>query len=912
MRKKYLSALLFGALLFASAGTFTSCKDYDDDINNLQSQIDDVNTAITELQNTVKGGKYVTAVSNTGNTITFTFSDGSTTQVALEDKVGSVVTVEGGVLYIDGEATEIKVAESTPGEPSEEHKDQIIIENNMWSVLQEDGTYKTTNIPVSGVSVSGSEADGYTFIVYENGKEPQTIKLPSASTSLVDINIVEENEFKSEVELINFGPFKYTGTSKWPGKELPSDGQVIIAQKDPILVQLNPTNVDGKDVKFSLIDSKRNAAGVNLVASDYTGLLSRAANANGLYSLQMKDVVVNNTTAAASYFTNFKADNEEKLYAVTAGYVLSEYGITCSGITSNDIDYLFDVKTASGKINANELVLDHSTNNATVPTNPNNERLEMGQWYTVAADMATIYDLYLSISQDEKTLYGVEIKNEDGVYQFRYTKTPDNVSKPTINLVIQSVDKKGNYNKTTATFSLSEVVVSDAYVYDETAWTLVDYAAESGNNAYKSKNAFSVKMADMLNSFSTEDLALWNTKVQAFDVQLYDAETGKIVTKDRNGNDIAGLPGGMHVVFVDKDGNDLEDATSGDANEVGTAVNIKKTATIALRFENTAELAAALSLNHKYKAVITFVGTAEPSGTNSTLSTTEIPFTLSIPTIDKLFVEQAGVFVSGVANAYMDDKAKSDANIAATYPFASAFNEFGSNMKATTFEFKLDEETKIIDNLTSSDLARIEKPTETGASIVLSNGTNNNLVNSTTGLQKGYKQELIVNVSAKFAGVWNYGTANDVDYTFKIKVMSPLYEGKIVATEQVVTIPATDVNGHAVNSSDIEGYTYNDILYSIFPDKKKDPDTQLGYKRDEIQKVEFTSMDENIFTCENKATDYQPAGTDPEKKPARDGYLVVYPKNLAETTNAKLKVTLTDAWGYKKVAEIPVQVTVGK
>ena len=30
MRKKYLSALLFGALLFASAGTFTSCKDYDD------------------------------------------------------------------------------------------------------------------------------------------------------------------------------------------------------------------------------------------------------------------------------------------------------------------------------------------------------------------------------------------------------------------------------------------------------------------------------------------------------------------------------------------------------------------------------------------------------------------------------------------------------------------------------------------------------------------------------------------------------------------------------------------------------------------------------------------------------------------------------------------------------------------
>ena len=49
MRKKYLSALLFGALLFASAGTFQSCKDYDDDIKNLQEQIDGKAT-LEELQ----------------------------------------------------------------------------------------------------------------------------------------------------------------------------------------------------------------------------------------------------------------------------------------------------------------------------------------------------------------------------------------------------------------------------------------------------------------------------------------------------------------------------------------------------------------------------------------------------------------------------------------------------------------------------------------------------------------------------------------------------------------------------------------------------------------------------------------------------------------------------------------------
>ena len=56
MRKKYLSALLFGALLFASTGTFTSCKDYDDDINGLKEQIDGqegVNSKITAIESTI-------------------------------------------------------------------------------------------------------------------------------------------------------------------------------------------------------------------------------------------------------------------------------------------------------------------------------------------------------------------------------------------------------------------------------------------------------------------------------------------------------------------------------------------------------------------------------------------------------------------------------------------------------------------------------------------------------------------------------------------------------------------------------------------------------------------------------------------------------------------------------------------
>lgn len=56
MKRKYFSALLMGALTITSVSTFTSCKDYDDDIDNLQSQIDkaglqsDIDALKTQLQ----------------------------------------------------------------------------------------------------------------------------------------------------------------------------------------------------------------------------------------------------------------------------------------------------------------------------------------------------------------------------------------------------------------------------------------------------------------------------------------------------------------------------------------------------------------------------------------------------------------------------------------------------------------------------------------------------------------------------------------------------------------------------------------------------------------------------------------------------------------------------------------------
>lgn len=49
MKRKFISAMLFGALMVAPATTFVGCADYDDDIENLQGQITNNATTLDEL-----------------------------------------------------------------------------------------------------------------------------------------------------------------------------------------------------------------------------------------------------------------------------------------------------------------------------------------------------------------------------------------------------------------------------------------------------------------------------------------------------------------------------------------------------------------------------------------------------------------------------------------------------------------------------------------------------------------------------------------------------------------------------------------------------------------------------------------------------------------------------------------------
>ena len=80
MNKKYFSVLLMGAMTVATVGTVTSCKDYDDDISNLQEQIDKLSETIKNIQTQIDNGAILTSVTPTENGMTITLNQNGQTK----------------------------------------------------------------------------------------------------------------------------------------------------------------------------------------------------------------------------------------------------------------------------------------------------------------------------------------------------------------------------------------------------------------------------------------------------------------------------------------------------------------------------------------------------------------------------------------------------------------------------------------------------------------------------------------------------------------------------------------------------------------------------------------------------------------------------------------------------------------
>ncbi len=185
MNKRFLTALLTGAFFIASASMFVACKDYDDDINHLQAQIDSNAQAIKDIQTLIQNGSVIKSVDPITNGVKVTLSDGKTFEITngkdgangangADGKDGIVWTIgTDGFWYKDGVKTDFYAL----GKDGKDGKDGVDGKDGKDGKDGVDG--KDGKDGKDGVNADGSSkyyvpnATTGTFWVYNDGdKEP--------------------------------------------------------------------------------------------------------------------------------------------------------------------------------------------------------------------------------------------------------------------------------------------------------------------------------------------------------------------------------------------------------------------------------------------------------------------------------------------------------------------------------------------------------------------------------------------------------------------------------------------------------------------------------------------------------------------------------------------------------------------
>ena len=177
MNKKYFSVLLMGAMTVATVGTVTSCKDYDDDISNLQEQIDKLSETIKNIQTQIDNGAILTSVTPTENGMTitlnqngqtknYTISNGKDGQNGKSWKIGDNGNwwYDEGNGYVDSKLP-ARGEKGEKGDKGDNGKDGNNGENG------KNGKYYVPN-PETGC-----------FDIYQDGKKPESTNIPYTATA---------------------------------------------------------------------------------------------------------------------------------------------------------------------------------------------------------------------------------------------------------------------------------------------------------------------------------------------------------------------------------------------------------------------------------------------------------------------------------------------------------------------------------------------------------------------------------------------------------------------------------------------------------------------------------------------------------------------------------------------------------
>ena len=333
MNKKFLSAVLFGALMATSTGTFVSCKDYDDDIDRIDNTLNDLKSQIATLQKLVGEGNWVTGITSIENGFTITMSNGQTSTITgingkdgVDGKNGTEWTIgEDGFWYMDGEKTD-HYALGTKGEdgkPGTNGTNGVtapapkINADGFWVVYEWDTANnqfveKVTEVSAQGTSAYVVEKDGvYILHIADETGAFQDVTLPATSDSFV------AQALKDAVivmfETATWEPNTTAAAYKTLLKEFPAIADIkkgdLVKQGGNLPVIISPSSVDlAKGFSFSLqtlkgetpdiaISNPTKGLPANIAEDDNNSIETRSADANACFwTLKVEPALNENKT----------------------------------------------------------------------------------------------------------------------------------------------------------------------------------------------------------------------------------------------------------------------------------------------------------------------------------------------------------------------------------------------------------------------------------------------------------------------------------------------------------------------------------------------------------------------------------------------------------------------------------------
>lgn len=884
MNKKYLSVILFGALMLGSTGTFTSCKDYDDDINNLQEQVDGIKADLEALQAQVDAGKYVTNITKEGDGIVITWNDNSTSTIeTIKGDKGDKVTIEidetSKNWIIDGVDTGIcaEGKDGAAGQPGAAGNDGVNAKSpsisettGNWVVYEWNEETQQYDATDTGISAKGAQAyvvdmgNYYELNVAADkaGSTYTTVKLPKTPTTITEVEILgqiqkEANGSYSMINAWNEATINYSFTivddnilsaaaawNKEAGVKKLVKGQALSTlTNSDLLIRVAPAALDASQFSFKMVNSQLSEAPITLgTPKAFTGLLTRAdASANGLWTVSASANEGETYKDDAAYKAKFEVGSKSIAYALQEA----------DGFTST---YNLAFKYKKEDMDANVEAL----NGISVATEP--VEVPVGQTLTFTFDEPVyVYDAHLDIA--DATILRWGITDINGV-SFKVGKLADEITTTTFDVIVHYVTLNGEVKTETITVKPTQTLAD--------VTTLASQNIEIQPYATPSKNTKTYDLTPMFDALGTNGTTLWKADVVKAVEATYkvNAQTGKATQIS-------------DAITYSFDKTTLKDITK-------------------VTIDANVAAQTAYSLTDSYYKELTF-----KDDNGEVLNVVRVPFTLSIPALSNFLVKEQVVF-GGTSNgkAYMNYEDYQAYSSKKAYAFTHAFNKFDNVFaNSSTIKFAISTDQKI-NNVAITSYAKLVDADKKTVAVILTD-------------DKAYHTPIQIVISeAKYLGIYAYDKDERAANAFTLDVMSPIEQGNVVAANATgVSVVATDNGTALVKESDFKATTYANVAYKVFKDSEfNSNNVATEFSSDYIARVTFQTANKNVFTLvdeDGNSTDAKIEGnpaTKDSKGNVVEGYITVKPANAGYEATEDVNVVVTDIWGYTKKAAVSVTV----